>query len=145
MAQSASKVDATDTVEYLKENPVFRRCRARRHDWPTDDEVEWSLVTDAVKGEPNALLELECKRGCGSVKRKWGFVDLGKQKATLSEKKSTTYDEAYKMQGGARITPSEAEESIMLEQLTPVRSAKTPAPNPAAKKPGKRRLHAVAS
>lgn len=142
MAQSASKVDATDTVEYLKENPISRRCRARRHRWPDDDEVEWSYVPDAVKGEPNAFLELECARGCGTVKRMWGFVDLRKQKATLLDKKSMTYDEKYKLQGGARITPTEAEQSIMLEQLTPVRS-KAPAPKPAAKRAPERRLRAV--
>lgn len=149
MAQPASKVDTTDIQAYLEGNPVFRLCRARRHRWP-DPETSvrkinalWDWIYDAAPGEPNAVLIVECERGCGNVLIKHGLADL---KAETFEvvKKRIVPPEEY-LAKGTRIYPAQAEESLALSHFRLLaereKTQRTP-PAAARAKPGKR-LRAV--
>lgn len=151
MAQAANMVEQTDKGAWLRENRKSRLCRARGHRWPDPPEEhvlkaghldgEWELLTDAAKGEPNVRLLVECERGCGSEVRVLGFADFKKQTLTI-DTKYTKYDADYLMQGGVRLTRTEAEAAILFDQLQPIAAAAKPKPKKgaAAKKKPSRHL-----
>lgn len=141
MAQSASKVDETDTEAWLRENRRARICRARRHRWPDppEDDVtkpghvvgEWELITDAARGEPNCRLVVECERGCGTTAHRLAVANFKKQTVYFVSG-YLRYDDSYRLHGGVRITPKEAEAAILLDQLQPLARAARPKPTPRA-------------
>lgn len=147
MAQPASKVDTTDVQAYLEENPVYRLCRARRHKWP-DPETSvrsianlWDWVADAEPGEPNAVLAVECERGCGNVLIKHGLADL-KANTFKVVGSRILHPEDY-LAKGTRIYPAQAEESLALSQFRLLAERDKPKRKPPAAAKESKRLRAV--